>query len=134
MASDAVDRASMPVTITRELLDRLLDKLGQVEILAGEVSELKVSVDITNEATRRKINWTRAIAGLDLTLTIAFGYLIHRDNVLRTQVLCPLYQIFVNSYNPDSLAAKAQGIDTYNRNFALIRAQYDVLGCVPPPK
>lgn len=118
--------------------------------LGAEVSRLAAASQAQAEATAVladeiekktwkttiKIRWMVALVILDLILSGAMlvGFLqisdlIKRQDVVQSQVLCPLYAIFVRSYNPNSLAAKAQGIDDYNRTFAEIKRQYGALGC-----
>lgn len=54
----------------------------------------------------------------------------------RAEVLCPLWSVFLGSYNP-STRAPGQDRETYEATFAVIRDGYNRLGCttpfVPPP-
>lgn len=72
-----------------------------------------------------------ALSGAMVVGYIKFTELVDDQYVLRSQVLCPLYKIFVDSYNPNSVAAKAQGIEQYTATFDDIRHQYKALRCSP---
>lgn len=124
------------------------------------VDDLRDSIDEQNLHNTRKIGWSIAAAAFAVVLSslMVVGYFkqvetsdrlvtlveqqaqtTERLEKIISQVLCPLYRIFVLSYNPNSLAAKAQGLEAYNATFNDIRHQYDVLGCAapsapPPPK
>jgi len=54
----------------------------------------------------------------------------------RSGVLCPLFSVFLGSYNPTTRAAGADR-ETYEATFAVIRGGYRDLACttpfVPPP-
>jgi hypothetical protein len=54
----------------------------------------------------------------------------------RAGVLCPLFSVFLGSYNPTTRAAGADR-ETYEATFAVIRGGYHDLACttpfVPPP-
>lgn len=104
---------------------------------ATALGSLAVEIEKKAWKTTVKIRWMVALVVLDLILSGAMvvGYfsiqgLVKNQEAVRADVLCPLYSIFVSSYNPNSLAAKAQGIDAYNATFAEIRRQYAVLRCV----
>lgn len=49
----------------------------------------------------------------------------------RSGVLCPLYSVFLGSYNP-STRAPGTDRDTYEATFAVIRDGYKDLGCTTP--
>jgi hypothetical protein len=104
----------------------------KVDLLVDRVEELHDDLQTQNKALARKGKWFWAGVALNTLLAAGFGWVVHDQFVTREQVLCPLYSIFVKSYNPNSLAAKAQGIEQYNRTFEDIRHQYDVLGCAEP--
>jgi hypothetical protein len=111
------------------------------ESQALALSGLATEMEKKTWKTTVKIRWMIALVTVDVILSGAMfiGYftvsdLVKSQEVVRAQVLCPLYSIFVSSYNPNSLAAKAQGIDAYNKTFAEIQTQYGVLRCTTPPR
>ncbi|HEY9417646.1 MAG TPA: hypothetical protein VIQ30_23045 [Pseudonocardia sp.] len=97
--------------------------------LAVKVGELTEAVDRQS----RRLRWTRVLVALNLGLSVGFGWMFHQNAVLRAQVLCPLYSVLANSYNPRGPSAKALGPEAYNQNFAQIQIQYQALDCSPPP-
>jgi hypothetical protein len=52
----------------------------------------------------------------------------HDQQRTRREVLCPLYGVFLASYNPDSAAAQADP-QRYEQAFTVIRRGVVVLGC-----
>lgn len=133
-AKDSIDRPSLV-----EAVDRL----------EGAITKLATRSDVQEESLRRNRNVLRvAIVGLalDLLLTIFGGYLFNeiRGNTTdietvqtRTsvQVLCPLYQVFLNSIkanpHPPGLTPEQQK----DRDDATITIQegYDILQCTTIP-
>jgi hypothetical protein len=49
--------------------------------------------------------------------------------VVRQQVLCPLYHLFLSSYSTKARDAYPQGPAAYDRAFATLRAGNSALGC-----
>lgn len=103
-----------------------------VGALGEKVDQLHDSVDVQNVRNAWKVRALGAVLGVALLIVAGVGWGAYRDHQLRVQVLCPLYAIFVKSYNPGSTAAKAQGIEEYRRTFEDIYHQYGVLGCGNP--
>jgi hypothetical protein len=92
--------------------------------------------------TTIKIRWMVALVILDLVLSGAMlvGYLKIRDVVtsqetVRAQVLCPMYRVFLGSYQPETRTPGADR-DKYESAFKDMWGQYAVLKCagalVPP--
>jgi len=120
----------------------------QVRALAGEVGGLADEVaEVDGRARRSRRVLSIAIVGLafDLVLScvVFFGLfaqsatdrrlesLIVRQDEIRNGALCPLYGLFLRSYNPDGPAAKADPVQ-YERSFVEIRRSYGVLECAGP--
>jgi len=98
------------------------------------------------QRTRRLISWTIIGLVLDLTLTIVVGVLFNNqqgtsrriernaENIRLVQqrtgneVLCPLYGLFLASFDPTSAAARKDPAK-YEASFRVIRTGYQVLGC-----
>lgn len=53
----------------------------------------------------------------------------YNANVQRKKVLCPLYEIFVNSRSEAGKAQYPQGPEAYDKTFDSIQGQYDALNC-----
>lgn len=127
------------------------DKLAtKVDELAEELAEERANV----RGQRRVLRI--AVAGLVLALVLSglavAGYLRQKDTTRalaavvaeqdrqNSEAFCPLFRIFVNSYNPNGIAAREQGLPAYDATFVEIRRQYAALRCVtpapafPPPK
>ena len=110
--------------------------------LAQEVKTLTTEVVALRKrsfSNRKLIRWTIVGLILDITLTLVVGVLFHlvqsNSNHIHdvqtkvcNQVLCPLYSIFLQSYNPKSAAAKAIP-QTYEAQFKVIRNSYKILDC-----
>lgn len=99
------------------------------KLLRGEIGQLDKDFRKYRATARTKTMVFSALLAVAcavafIAISTAFAQKKQRD-----EVLCPLYQIFVKSYNPNSLAAKADGIEAYSHTFAEIRKQYAVLGC-----
>lgn len=89
--------------------------------------------------TRTALKWTIAGLVLDLVLTALGGGLYARvqDNTdqlkavnarVSSQALCPLYEVFLRSYNPQGPAAQQDPAE-YKHNFDVIEAGARALGC-----
>jgi hypothetical protein len=105
--------------------------------IAGLTSAIQ---DLLRRTTRseRLIAFTVMGLILDLCLTIVAGFLVYSQystnaalDDTRSEVLCPLYSVFLGSYNPNTRAA-GQDRKTYEDTFQVIRAGYAHLGCTSP--
>lgn len=128
-----------------------VDELRKVLLRVGD------RLDALSKRADRQRAWTAATAlGLmaDMALTVFMFVSFNHQATTNTQLaalieqqaatsarlngvvndaLCPLYKLIVDSYNPNSLAAKTQGIAQYNASFNEIRNQYRALNCQPGP-
>jgi hypothetical protein len=113
---------------------------------AGELTQavgtLTAEVQRLSKRAKRNvtlIRWTIAGLIMDVTLTLVVGVLFHLvqnnshhiQNVqtkVGNQVLCPLYQIFLKSYDPNSTTAKLDP-KKYEQQFQVIRNSYKILEC-----
>lgn len=125
-------------------LTRLAGELIQrLDRLAGGTGDQLVTLAKAQQHNRRMI-WALALSILldvALTITMAIGLSFVNDlatkvdtaqQLTQTQVLCPLYQQFVNADTPAGRAlAKKNGQDMKARDeaFRVIHNSYDVLGC-----
>lgn len=125
-------------------LTRLAGELIQrLDRLVGGTGEQLVTLAKTAQHNRRMI-WALALSILldvALTVTMAVGLSYVNDLaskvndaqlLTQTQVLCPLYQQFINSDTPKTRAlAQKNGQDMAARDeaFRVIHHSYDVLGC-----
>jgi hypothetical protein len=89
--------------------------------------------------TQRTVKWIRFGLITHLILLLVCGILYvqvqRNSDQLRavnvrtsTQALCPLYELFLRSYNPQSPTAKQDPVE-YERNFTVIEQGARVLGC-----
>src|SRR6266702_1764330 len=124
---------------SHQMSEELASTAGE---LAQEVKTLTTEVVALRKrsfSNRKLIRWTIVGLILDITLTLVVGVLFHlvqsNSNHIQdvqtkvgNQVLCPLYSIFLQSYNPNSAAAKANP-QTYEAQFTVIRNSYKILDC-----
>ena len=140
------------------------ERLVEVEErVQKSVDNLHDSVEEQNLHNARKIGWSIAAAAFAVVLSalMAVGYLkqvetsgrlttlieaqarttdrleklIAQQDLIRNQVLCPMFRVFLGSYQPES-RAPGPDRDKYEQAFAEMRSQYAVLQCtgdlVPP--
>lgn len=119
--------------VATTLADRV-ERLGdKVEANSKKVDANSAKVDKNTHRTRIKIRWIIALVVFDLILSgaVTVGYFKIREIV--NNAICPLFSIFVGSYDPES-RAPGPGRDVYEDNFRKIRViYYDVLTCTTPP-
>lgn len=128
-----------------------VDELRKVLVQVGD------RLDVLSKRADRQRFWTAATGiGLaaDMALTVFMFVSFNHQATTNAQLaaliqeqamtsarlstvvdksLCPLYRIFVDSYNPNSPAAKTQGLAQYTATFDDIRNQYKALDCRPQP-
>lgn len=118
------------------------------ESLVAVAATLTVTVDGLRESVdslvKRAQRSERVVASVvvtvivDLLFTVGLLFLWHSQTQTsealddtRSQVLCPLYAVFLGAYNPDS---RAPGLDRqkYEDVFTTIRRSYVYLQCTTP--
>lgn len=127
-----------------ELLRRLTELTGEVRSLRGSVQELgRRAVRSERDITRARW-YIRGVAGaavLGLALIVVGGLLaagqrdtdrrlaraIAEQKRTRSEVLCPLYGVFISSYHPERQPAAARA--QYEQAFAVIRRGAVTLKC-----
>ncbi len=116
----------------------LADRIGA---LAAAVSELDRR---TNRSEKITIGVILGLA-LDLVLSIAVALIltsqaatdeslqaaVDRETATRQDALCPLYSLFLGTYNPNS-RAEGPDRDVYIANFGVLRQGYASLDCTGP--
>lgn len=124
--------------------DRIAELTDAAEALVKDINKLNAStggtlVSLAIKAKRnRAMIWGLAVSLLlDVFLTIYMVNLTYQvedtQELQRSQVLCPLYQQFVNSDTPQARVRAAQaGQDLKARDeaFRVIHKSYDALDCV----
>ena len=113
----------------------------QAKALADTVSVLTKAVDqLDKRATKgERINvWVSLGLAVDLVLSIAIALIvsglvgvIDREKSTRQDAVCPLYAVFLGTYNPGSRAEGAAR-DTYNQIFVTLQNSYNSLDCDDP--
>lgn len=110
----------------------------------GDMSEqlTELTEELAAEQAQGK-RYRMIVLGLLMSMVVSFAglgltaYAISEQNRLISFVLCPLYSLFVGSYNPNSRQA-GEDRAAYENAFVTIRAGYAELGCtspvVPPPQ
>lgn len=119
---------------------------ARAEALTRSVAELTGAADRLNKRTRRSeviIGMTIVSFLFDITLTVLLYVGLHDQQtatqaiqavqsngaVVRQQVLCPLYQLFLSSESPQARAAYPHGPAAYDRAFATLHAGQHALEC-----
>src|SRR2546430_2437016 len=103
MTTSEDDRRNLAIVATA--LSEEVSSLRAAEVAQGEqFRRLRVEVEKKNFRTTIKIRWMVTLLVVDLFLSgaMVFDYfkiadLLENREVVRTQVLCPLYNIFVSS-------------------------------------
>jgi hypothetical protein len=107
-----------------------------INALNRETGGTLVSLSLRAKRNRRII-WALAVSlFLDVTLTIFMVNLAYKvdeaQQLTRNQVLCPLYQQFVNSDTPaarERARVARQNLEARDEAFRVIRKSYDALEC-----
>lgn len=125
------------------------DLTVQATVLARQVMALTTSVQQLDVNARRSAKAVRiAMGGLVLGLVLSGGVAvaligqagtdaalqaeIDQQVQVRTNALCPLYQLIAESENPRSREVYPDGPDAYDRAFVVLRAAYAALDCGGP--
>lgn len=97
--------------------------------LAERVDELHESIDTQNKRNAFKIKVMASVVVLLVILVAGFGWVARRDHELRSGVLCPMYRVWLGSYQPET---RTPGPDRekYEQTFTEMRKQYAVLQCI----
>lgn len=130
--------AAVAVELAAEVARLAEASKGQADALE------RLTVEVRNKTwkTTVKIRWMIALVVLCLILSGAtlIGYfrtsdLIANQEVIKGQVLCPMYKIFLGSYQPETRTPGADR-DKYEAAFKDMWTQYGALNCtgalVPP--
>lgn len=128
--------------MTNDRADRLAVVVAQLNdsVQGLAVRSERSEADITR--SKRAIRWTAVGVVLDIVLTVVAALLFNdqraassrldaqQQQITRVQrdVLCPLYDLFLASYNPRSPQAKANPAK-YEASFKTIREGVVVLEC-----
>lgn len=127
----------------RELANNARALVERIDRLTSGTGDQLVGLSVYQKRNRRMIYVLAVSFLLDIALTVlmAFGLSYLNDLTLRvdsnqrvtqTEVLCPVYQQFVNSDTPKSreLAGKnGQDLAARDEAFRVIRRSYLILGC-----
>jgi hypothetical protein len=141
----------MPPYSNRNKLDDLTEQAGE---LVTQINRLNAGTGVEVEGLNRKVRRSQKMMALiavsllaNLILTVAVAFTVHstventqqvdavtqrldhQQNVTRKQVLCPLYQIFVDSKSDQGRKAYPQGPKEYDRVFKVIEKAYDTIQC-----
>lgn len=141
----------MPPYSNRNKLDDLTEQAGE---LVAQINHLNAGTGVEVEGLNKKVRRSQKmmiligvslVANLVLTVTVAFTVrstventdkvdtvtqrLDYQQDVTRKQVLCPLYQIFVDSKTEQGRQAYPKGPKAYDENFAIIEKSYNVIQC-----
>lgn len=138
MSEQDDDRRRKLAVIATALGEEVVSLRAAEEQQSKEFSALREEIKKKNWRTTIKIRWMIALVILDLVLSGAMlvGYLkitdvIDDQEVVRSQVLCPMFNVFIGSYDPGSRTAGPDR-DKYEDNFRQMRDQRDALRCTGP--
>jgi hypothetical protein len=151
----ATETPTPPVVLTTPSSETLLKYVTEINASITELTILTNGLTKVQTAQITKLKrvsfWTIAIAIISLVLVlgaitsiyfmyqgaIKLGQQTEEIAVLEkrtsTEVLCPLYALFLGSYNPNSPNAK-ENPEQYERSFKVIEDGAKILGCKPVEK
>lgn len=141
-----------------EEVKRKLDRLTEVaEELTQEIDTLQSATGQQNNTVLRRLTRNKRVMILvlisflvDIGVTIGLAVTINHtanttdkvnnitarlnygQDVQRRKVLCPLYQIFVDSKSEAARKTYPKGVKEYDRVFGIIQRSYNVLECNKP--
>lgn len=131
VAATAEKLATKVDTLSKELAEERDNVRGQRRVLRIAVAGLVLALVLSALAVAGYLE-QRATTERLTRVTEQITKVIAEQEATRADVLCPLYTVFVNSYNPNGVAAKEQGLPAYDATFLEIRRQYAALRCVTP--
>lgn len=119
-----------------ELTDAAEEIVNSVNALNRETGGQLIDLAVRAKRNRAMIIALIISLALDVFLTVFMIHLTVRvddaQKLTKTQVLCPLYQQFVNADTPQARAfaiKTGQDIKARDTAFRVIHHSYDVLGC-----
>lgn len=134
----------MPNYSNRNKLDALSEQAAE---LVAEINKLNSDTGQQLEGVNTKVKrntrmtWVVGLSLLaDVVITLVLGFTVNRvdnvtdrlnysQNVTRQKVLCPLYQIFIDSKSPEGRARYPEGPAAYDKVFATLQESYDTIKC-----
>lgn len=141
----------MPNYSNRNKLDALSEQAGD---LVAEINKLNEDTGRTLEGVNTKVRRNQRMTWLvglsllaDLIVTVVLGFTLHQtsttadktdkvtdrlnysQNVTRQKVLCPLYEIFINSKSDVGRQRHPGGPAEYDKIFVTFQQSYDVIKC-----
>jgi len=108
-----------------------------IETIEGLTESIQ---DLLHRTARseKQARWQWLVIGLIAVVTVFSGITYYQQiqtskslDATRGDVLCPLYAVFLGSYNPSTRAPGADR-DTYEATFVVIRDGYERLDCTLP--
>lgn len=141
-SDDELERRRVLAVVAAELGDEVARLTVASSNQTEEIAKLRAELKVKTWKTTVKIRWMIALVIMDLVLSAAMlvGYLkisdlVRDQETVRAQVLCPMYKVFLGSYQPETRAAGPDR-DKYQAAFRDMWSQYAVLNCsgalVPP--
>lgn len=134
----------MPPYSNRNKLDDLTEQAGE---LVAQINHLNAGTGVKVEGLNKKVRRNQVMMVLNIILTVVVAFTVYstventdkvdtvtqrldyQQDVTRKQVLCPLYQIFVDSKTEQGRQAYPKGPKAYDENFAIIEKSYNVIQC-----
>ncbi len=109
-------------------INRFADMLNSLEKRLG-VEQKRLNAAVSRN--KRLTFSVMVLVALNLALMGLVGWNMYRIDVVQertsSQVLCPLYVLFLESYHPER--QPPERIAEYERTFDVIRKSHQVLGC-----
>jgi hypothetical protein len=132
------DPADLPA-VAAQLIRTIDDLTKSIKELLDRTARSEEQIARSEKQTR----WQWVVIGAIAILFAIQGFTTYQQvqtstrlDDTRSGVLCPLFSVFLGSYNPTTRAAGTDR-ETYEATFAVIREGYRDLGCttpfVPPP-
>lgn len=141
----------MPNYSNRNKLDALSEQAGE---LVAEINRLNEDTGKTLEGVNTKVRRNQRMTWLvglsllaDLLVTVVLGFTLHstttnadktdrvaarltyNQTVTRQKVLCPLYQLFIDSKSEAGRKSYPEGPAAYDKVFMTLQESYDIIRC-----
>lgn len=113
---------------------RLTDQIEQFNGIASAIAGRTTAVERINRNLTRTV-WVLACTVVAIVVLASFA-VINAERIgdlqqrTSSEVLCPVFQIYLDAYHPD--AVPADRLAEYERAYRVMRHSYDVLGCTAP--
>jgi len=101
-------------------VDRLSNAFGRSEKVAATLRRIVIAIIVM-------MVLGIGVAGYAVYIGVRAGEASRAEIQTRREVLCPLYELFLDSYKPDAQPSERR--KQYEESFVILRRSYEVLDC-----